>query len=192
MMKKIFGSLLAALVVLTATASSPAFYSAKTHEVIISGTSNLHDWTADVPNLTTSAELIVSNGKLEAINRMVVEIDATAITGSEGNIMTRKIAETLKSDKNPRITFRMTRVDNISQTGSDFSVRAAGTLSMGGASRPLDVVVSGKVLPNGDVQFSGVKDMKMTTWQLAPPRAMLGALRTADDVKVAFSVTLTN
>jgi polyisoprenoid-binding protein YceI len=191
-MKRIFGSLLAVLLVFTATASSPAMYSAKTHEIQISGTSNLHDWTADVPSLTTSAELIVSDGKLEAINRMVVEIDATAITGSEGNIMTRKIAETLKSDKNPRITFRMTRVDNISQTGSDITVRAAGTLTMGGTSRPLDVVVRGKVLPNGDVQFNGVKDMKMTTWQLAPPRAMLGALRTADDVKVDFSVTLKN
>ena len=106
--------------------------------------------------------------------------------------MTRKIAETFKSDKNPLITFRMTRVDNISQTGSDFTVRAAGTLSMGGASRPLDVVVRGRILPNGDVQFSGIKDMKMTTWQLEPPKAMLGALRTGDDVKVDFSVTLKN
>jgi len=191
-MKKLFGSMIALFVVFAATASSPAFYTAKNHEIKISGTSNLHDWTADVPSLTTSAELIVSDGKLEAVNRMVVEIDATAITGSEGNIMTRKIAETLKSDKNPRIVFRMTRVDNISQTGNDFSVRAAGSLAMGGVSRPLDVVVRGRILSNGDVQFTGVKDMKMTTWQLDPPRAMLGALRTGDDVKVDFSVTLKN
>ncbi len=191
-MKKFFGTLLALFVVFAATASSPAFYSAKNHEITISGTSNLHDWMADVPSLNASAELVVSDGKLEAINRMVVEIDATAITGSEGNVMTRKIAETLKSDKHPRIVFRMTRVDNISQTGSDFTVRAAGSLAMGGVSRPIDLEVRGKVLPNGDVQFTGVKDLKMTTWQLDPPRAMLGALRTADDVSVNFSLTLKN
>ena len=123
---------------------------------------------------------------------MVVEIDATAIKGSEGSIMDRKIAETLKADKNPNIVFRMTRINEISQTGSDFNVRAAGTLTVGGVNRPLDVVVKGRVLSNGEVQFTGVKDMKMTTWQLNPPRAMMGALRTADDVTVNFSVTLKN
>jgi polyisoprenoid-binding protein YceI len=191
-MKRIFGSIFAVLLVLSAIASSPASYSAKSHEIKISGTSNLHDWTADVPRLTTSAEILINDGRIEAINRLVIEIDATAITGSEGNIMTRKIAETLKSDRNPRIVFRMTRIDNISQTGREFSVRAGGTLAMGGTTRPLELVVRGRVLPNGDVQFTGVKDMKMTTWQLEPPRAMLGALRTGDDVTVEFSVTLKN
>ena len=191
-MKRIFGSIFAVLLVFSAIASSPASYSAKSHEIKISGTSNLHDWTADVPRLTTSAEILINDGRIEAINRLVIEIDATTITGSEGNIMTRKIAETLKSDRNPRIVFRMTRIDNISQTGREFSVRAGGTLAMGGTIRPLELVVRGRVLPNGDVQFTGVKDMKMTTWQLEPPRAMLGALRTGDDVTVEFSVTLKN
>jgi polyisoprenoid-binding protein YceI len=191
-MKRISLSLLSLLIVFGALASSPTFFSAKSHELKISGTSNLHDWTASVPRMNTSAELVVVNGKLEAINRMVVEIDATAIKGSEGSIMDRKIAETLKADKNPNIVFRMTRINEISQTGSDFNVRAAGTLTVGGVNRPLDVVVKGRVLSNGEVQFTGVKDMKMTTWQLNPPRAMMGALRTADDVTVNFSVTLKN
>lgn len=191
-MKRTVLSLVTLFLVFGALASSPAMFSAKTHEVKISGTSNLHDWTASVPSLSTNAELVVVNGKLEAINKMVVEIDATTIKGSEGSIMDKKIAETLKADKNPRIVFRMTSVNDISQTGSDFTVRAVGTLAMGGVSRPLNVVVNGRVLPNGDVQFTGVKDMKMTTWQLDPPRAMMGALRTADDVTVNFSVTLKN
>ncbi len=192
MNKRIFGSVLAVLLVSLAIASSPASYSVKSHDIKISGTSNLHDWTANVPRLTTSAEMVINGDRLEAINRMVIEVDATAITGSEGNIMTKKIAETLKSDRNPRIVFRMTKVDEISQSGSDFTVRASGTLAMGGTTRSLDLLVKGKVLPNGEVQFTGAKDMKMTTWQLEPPRAMLGALRTADDVKVNFSVTLKN
>lgn len=191
-MKRIIASLFAFAVVFAAVASTPVSFTAKSHDIKISGTSNLHDWTANVPRLTTTAEMVVNGDRLESISRMVIEVDATAITGSEGNIMTKKIAETLKSDKNPRIVFRMTRVDEISQTGSDFTVRAAGTLAMGGTTRPLDLVVRGKVLPNGEVQFTGVKDMKMTTWQLEPPRAMLGALKTGDDVKVNFSVTLKN
>lgn len=192
MIRRIFGSVLAVLMVSLAIASSPVSYSVKSHDITISGTSNLHDWTANVPRLSTSAEMVINGERLEAINRLVIEVDATAITGSEGNIMTKKIAETLKSDRNPRIVFRLTKVDEISHSGSDFTVRASGTLAMGGATRPLDLLVKGKVLPNGEVQFSGVKDMKMTTWQLVPPRAMLGALRTADDVKVNFSVTLKN
>ena len=191
-MKRIVFSLMNILMVFGVLASSPSMFSAKSHEVTISGTSNLHDWTASVPSLTTTAELVVVDGKLEAINRMVVDIDATAIKGSEGSVMDNKIAETLKAEKHPRIVFRMTRVDNISQTGSEFTVRAAGTLSVGGANRPLDVVVKGKVLANGNVQFTGVKDMKMTTWQLDPPRAMFGALRTGDEITVDFSVTLEN
>jgi hypothetical protein len=44
--------------------------------------------------------------------------------------------------------------------------------------------VEGKMLENGQVQFVGHHTLLMTDYDLEPPVAMFGALRTADEVTV--------
>lgn len=175
---------------LSIQAVSPVTYSASGHQIRINGNSNVQRWSAEVPRATAVGDFVVNNGRLEAISRLTVEVDATAIRGSEGNIMTEKIHESLKVQQNPRIVFRFSGMDNISQTGNEFTVTASGNLTVAGVSRPVELVATGRVMPNGDIQISGVEEMKMTTWNIQPPRAMLGALRTTDDISVNFSLTL--
>lgn len=175
---------------LSLQAVSPATYSASGHQIRINGNSNVQRWSAEVPRVTAVGDFVVNNGRLEAISRLTVEVDATAIRGSEGNIMTEKIQESLKVQQHPRIVFRLTRLENISQSGNEFTVEASGNLTLAGVSRPVELLATGRVMSNGDIQISGVEEMKMTTWNVQPPRAMLGALRTADDISVNFSLTL--
>ena len=173
-----------------ATGNTPVTYSSNGHEISILGNSNVQRWSAAVPRVNANADIVVNNGRIEAISRLQVEIDATAITGSEGNIMTNKIQETLSTRQNPRIIFRMSRVNGITHNGSEFNVNATGNLIIAGVTRPVEITAQGRVLPNGDIQISGVEELKMTSWQLEPPRAMLGALRTSDDFTVNFLITL--
>jgi len=185
------GLVLFFLMVTTVVAAvSPVTYNAASHQIRINGNSNVQRWTAEVPRVTATGDFVVNNGRLESITRLSVEVDATAIRGSEGNIMTEKILESLKTQQHPRIVFRLTRVESITQTGAEFNVVAAGTLNIAGVSRPVELSANGRILANGDIQISGVEEMKMTTWNVQPPRAMLGALRTSDDFSVNFSVTL--
>jgi len=173
-----------------AYANTTVSFSSGSHQISILGNSNLQRWSADVPNVNATADIIVNNGRVEAISRLQVEIDASTITGSEGSIMTSKIRETLKAEQNPRIIFRLSRVNGITHNGNEFNVTANGTLLVAGISRPVDLVAKGVMLPNGSIQITGVEELKMTTWQIDPPRAMLGALRTSDDFTVNFSITL--
>jgi len=175
---------------LSLQAVSPVTYSASSHQIRINGNSNVQRWSAEVPRVTAVGDFVVNNGRLEAISRLIVEVDAAAIRGSEGNIMTEKIRESLKVQQHPRIIFRLTRLENISQSGNDFTVEASGNLTVAGVSRPVELLATGRVMPNGDIQINGVEEMRMTTWNVQPPRAMLGALRTADDISVNFSLTL--
>jgi len=46
------------------------------------------------------------------------------------------------------------------------------------------------VLPNGDIEFSGTKKLRMTDYKVDPPTAMLGALTTGDEVILQFKVVL--
>ncbi|HSV89080.1 MAG TPA: YceI family protein [Bacteroidales bacterium] len=190
MIKKIICALLIHFSILGAIANTPVSYTAIGHEVNILGNSNVQRWSASVPRVNVNADLVVNNGRIDAISRLQVEIDATSITGSEGNIMTRKIQETLITQQNPRIVFRLGRVTGISHNGNEFNVSATGNLIIAGVTRQVDINAKGMVLPNGDIQISGIEDLKMTSWQLEPPRAMLGALRTSDDVTVNFTITL--
>ncbi|HSV76596.1 MAG TPA: YceI family protein [Bacteroidales bacterium] len=190
MFKKLLSVIFLLVLIQGATANTPVTYSSNGHEISILGNSNVQRWSAVVPRVNANADIVVNNGRIEAISRLQVEIDATAITGSEGNIMTNKIQETLSTRQNPRIIFRMNRVNGITHNGSEFNVNATGNLIIAGVTRPVEITAQGRVLPNGDIQISGVEELKMTSWQLEPPRAMLGALRTSDDFTVNFLITL--
>jgi polyisoprenoid-binding protein YceI len=45
-------------------------------------------------------------------------------------------------------------------------------------------------LPNGTVNATGMVPIKMTDFGIKPPTAMFGTLRTGDEVKVNFALTV--
>jgi hypothetical protein len=73
--------------------------------------------------------------------------------------------------------------------GGWFTVRTAGTLSVNGQSQPASITLRGKALGNGRVRWTGQYAFRMTSFDVDPPRAMLGTLRTGDEVTVHFDVT---
>jgi hypothetical protein len=48
-----------------------------------------------------------------------------------------------------------------------------------------------KILPNGDLQFSASKKIKMTEYKMEPPTAMMGTIKVGDEVTVNFDITVT-
>lgn len=165
-------------------------YTLKSYNVVVAGTSNLHDWTADVGKASGTFKLKVDNGKIVSIQSVDLKVDAQSLVGSKGSIMNSKIKDALKSKKNPFITFRSTNITVNGNSGIGRIV-ANGVLNIAGTSQNISIEVTGKILPNGDVEFSGTKKLKMTDYNVEPPKAMLGALTTANDVTLTFKVVLT-
>ncbi len=171
-------------------AVSPATYKIKTHEISMEGTSNLHDWTASVEKATGTFSFTVENGAIVNLVDASIRFDAESIKGSEGRRMDAKIYEALETSKNPSISFAMREVLSITGSAGRYSIGVRGVLTVAGVARVVDLTTTGRLLPNGDLEFSGNHKVKMTDHKVSPPTAMLGALRTGDEVSLKFKVIL--
>lgn len=150
----------------------------------IDGTSNRDDWTVHAREISGSA-----NASDDAIvpNELEVIVDASRIESGESTIMDRLIRQALKVSEHPTITYELVRAE--ATDGDDAVLRTTGRLTLGGVTNEIEMDVEGERSADGSLRFTGSTPLKMTDYDLTPPTAMFGALRTADDVTVHFDVT---
>lgn len=165
-------------------------YSVQDFSVQIKGTSNLHDWTADTKKATGSFLIQQEGNELKDIQSLQVVVDATSLKGSKGSIMDDKIADALNSKKHPKITYTLTKVNSFTSEGSGYKVSTTGTLTISGVTQNVTINATGKLLPNGAIEFTGEKALKMTSFKVEPPTAMFGAMKTGDEVTIDFKVVI--
>lgn len=165
-------------------------YEVKSHSLTIEGTSNLHDWTADVEDVKGTFNIKVENGKIVDVPNLAIKVDATSLKGSRGNIMNSKINEALNSKKHPEITFRMNRVNSITENSGSYRLSTSGILNVSGVNRNVTLNAVGRILPGGDIEFSGTTKLKMSDFNVSPPTAMFGALTTGDEITLNYKVVV--
>lgn len=186
-MKKHILNLVALVWMLLPVTMMAQSYEVKSHSIIVAGTSNLHDWTANAQKVNGNIKLQVNNGKIAALQGVELRVDAKSLKGSKGSIMDSKIEDALNAKKNPYITFKSTS-GTITEKAGSYKVLANGVLTIAGVSQNVTVEAIGKILPNGDIEFTGTKKLKMTDYKVDPPTAMLGTLTTGDDINLTFKV----
>ncbi len=165
-------------------------YVVDSHEIVISGSSNLQSWSADVEDLSGTFTIHVEDGKILDIEEVDIQIEGESIQGSEGRRMNSKIYETLDSDNHPKITFLLRDVLSLAENPGTAIVSARGVITVAGVSRVVELDTTGRVLSDGRVEFEGKQELKMSDFRMDPPRAMFGALRTRDEVEVEYRVVL--
>lgn len=166
-------------------------WTVKNSKFTIDGTSNLHDWTSNVNTVEGSGEMVVENGVLTKVNSMSIKIPVKSIKSPKGSIMDGKTYDALKEKQHPNITFQMVSVKGITGSGSNYKINATGNLTIAGVTKLIDLPVDAKVLSNGSVELSGEKKLNMSTFNIKPPTAMLGAVSCGDGVTLKFKVTAT-
>lgn len=188
-MKKVFlSSVLFFSVLLSSFGQVPLH--TKDLKMVIAGTSNLHDWESTVTGLIARGDFVVTGAELKAINSLHIEIPIKAIKSSHGSIMDGKTQDALKAEKYPNITFDLTKVNSLTNAGGRYDIRTSGNLTISGVTRLIELVVTGKVQPDGSVRFEGSKKIKMTDHKVSPPTALMGTMKTGDEVTVSFGVTI--
>ncbi len=165
-------------------------YQLRTAEISISGTSSLHDWISKTTELTASGDLIVENGNLVDIPSLQVTIPVTTIKSEKGKIMDNKTYKALLSNEHPNITFKLEELQSIETNGSNTDLMAKGLLTIAGKTKTIQLAVKAKADGKGGFQFNGSKAFKMTDFGIDPPTALLGTLKTGDDITVAFNISL--
>jgi polyisoprenoid-binding protein YceI len=162
-------------------------YSIDRNNIMIKGTSNLHDWEMVVEKVKGKMDADVKNNKIVSINSLILSIDVNSIKSGK-SIMDNKTYKALKSELYPVIQFTLSEISEIKPDGKGQAITARGILSIAGVKKNIPVKVTGSLLNDGSMSFTGSKTLKMTDFNIEPPTAVLGTLKTGDDVNIEFDV----
>jgi polyisoprenoid-binding protein YceI len=182
-------SLVLSLLLISGTLLAQSNFEVKNFEMSIDGTSSLHDWTSQVTQVYAEGKLDLSNGTLGGINNLVVTVPVTSIESGK-NVMDKKTYNALESDDHPTITYELTKVLSLENTNGSYKLKTEGTLTIAGTTKTVQMTVKGTTVENGVIRFEGSKSLKMTDFNVDPPTALLGTLKTGDEVTVNFALTL--
>jgi polyisoprenoid-binding protein YceI len=176
-----------------ATARAQAPLAMDSARITISGSSNIHAYTASTSTVrVTRASLgAVAAGpdvwanalKPGAVDAFEISIPAATLT-SPTDGLDKNMHKALKVNEHADITFRLVRVE--ADAGG---VKAIGTLRIAGVERDVALALKTQRTAAG-LTVRGDTRILMTDYGIKPPTAMLGMLKTDPNVTVAFEVVL--
>jgi len=159
-------------------------------QLYIDGTSSLHDWTCDVPGATGGFTTAASEADASfAITGGSVSVRVEDIECHKGT-MNKKVKKALTINDAETIDFELGSAIVSAQSGNAFSLDITGNLTIAGTTQAVEMTASG-TMQDGKVQFEGSHTMLQTDYGVDPPTALLGRLKTGDEVTVRFVVTAT-
>jgi polyisoprenoid-binding protein YceI len=181
--------LLTALVLLgfAVTAQKKYTLNESKSKLTVDGTSTVHDWTINSTVFSGTA-FFETEGDLPASITDVRFACKTDKILSDNSIMDGKTHKALMADKHPEITFVFNSLKSYTRTQDNFKGELIGTLSIAGKSKKITVPFAGNVAPSGTLQIKGAVKFKMTDFGIDPPTAMLGTLKTGDEVKINYDL----
>lgn len=151
-------------------------------ELKIDGGSTLHDWTMTTNTAKGEAIMVVEGNQLKSIQSAIVSAQAESLkSGTKG--LDNNAYKALDTSKNKEIRFTLKEI-----TGTGSSFQAKGDFTIAGVTKPASFPV--KVTQSGNkFTFEGSFNTKLTNFSIDPPTALLGTVKTKDEVKISFKTT---
>lgn len=164
-------------------------YSISSQKTTVLGSSNVQNWEASVEKVTGTAQLTLDEtGALTNLDKLNVRMEVKSMKSNKGSTMDGKMYSALKSDSNPNIVFEQTRLQSLSRQGNSYNLVLVGQLQIAGTRKTITLRATGT--PVGSKwQFTGEAPLNMTDFNIDPPTAMLGAMRTYEEITINFDVT---
>lgn len=165
-------------------------YVADSYEMSVAGTSSLHDWESSVNDVQIESKFLFENNALTGIQKLSVTVPAKSIVSTKGSIMDNKTWKALKAEEHPNITYKMSKVSKIEKTDAGLVLNLAGVVNIAGVEKAIDLKVTGKALGGGKMEFEGSKLLNMIDFNMEPPTALFGQIKTGEEITVKFKVTM--
>ena len=155
----------------------------------LEGDSNLHAWKCDATEFTP--ELRVDRPSPGApptsVDRAVLDVPVAKIECGHGK-MNDNLRKALKSAEYPSITFVVTGAEFFEVGEGALEVLAKGHLYVAGTGQDVQFQVSSTETGDGALRIKGQLAIKMTDYGVQPPTAMMGLLKTKNDVTIHFDL----
>lgn len=193
MMKTTMKAILA-VVILGWMANAPALAQQKyqltgnNYSLKIEGTSNVHDWSMEAEQVTGTALVQFGENGLEGFDQVNVSVQSKKIESGK-RIMNNKTYDALEADDYPRIRYELISVSNLQSSGDQFSGKATGKLEIAGKSSIVTIPFQGTIVNGNTFKVKGDFALKMTDFGIDPPTAMLGTLKTGNQLTLNYEFT---
>lgn len=179
------------LLTITADSISQTSYilNPESSKMTILGTSSLHDWEMEVRDIDFSTTLLTDGKVISGIQDTYFSCITASIV-SDYKLMDKKTYEALKAEEFSNIEFRLINVKISYITGNEFSGTATGYLSIAGQMKEVNVPFRGNLLNDAQLDLEGKVNLKMSEFDIDPPKAMAGTLKTGDEVSIVYTLKL--
>jgi polyisoprenoid-binding protein YceI len=155
--------------------------------ITINGTSSLHDWEEKVGKFDVNLNLEFKENEIAGIDKVNFICKSSSIV-SDNSIMTNKTHNALLVEKYPDIIFKLVSVDNLSSKNGDFSGKLIGDVILAGVTKRITLSFTG-VHSGNKISIKGSKELNLIDFKIKPPTAMMGTLKTGEQVTVSFQLS---
>lgn len=155
----------------------------------IEGTSSLHDWE-EVAEIFKGSIRIDKDTEL-FIKELDVTIQAESLKSGK-RAMDKNTYKALKTDTYKTISYTLTSVKNLIDNGNgNYTAEVSGNLTIAGVKKGISMNLTLAFINNG-LSIKGEKKIKMTDYNIEPPKALLGTITTGDEITVNFNLKSSN
>lgn len=148
----------------------------------ILGTSTIHDWESAVTQLEGNAIILTDGQIIESIENLNFLVPVLSIESGNA-IMDGKTHTALKYKTHPNIQYKLKALNF--KNGK--LLKSKGLLTVAGVTREVDFPVE-CIVDGSQVNIVGKINFKMTDFNVDPPTALLGTLKTGDDIIISFNI----
>ncbi len=161
-------------------------------DIVLQGTSTLHDWHMDAKDASGHAEFILKPGsknELASIKSLTFSVQVKDLK-SDSKGLDKNAYKALKADQYKDIRYTLTSA-TVSPEGKGYLVRSQGKLTIAGVTKDILLDVNCVVNSDGTITCNGTYKLNMTDYSVVPPTFMFGAMSTGDSVTLIFAVVYT-
>jgi polyisoprenoid-binding protein YceI len=168
-------------------AQAQEFYKLQSNnsKLIIEGTSSIHDWEMKAENFNAETLLQVEGGAVSEISKVEFSTPVSGLKSGK-SIMDKKAHDALKEKKSPEIKFSLNKNNNVNISGANANL--TGLLTVAGKSKTVKVSANFDVENPQKFWVSGSVPIKMSDFGIDPPTAVMGTIKTGDEVVVKFNL----
>ena len=167
-------------------------YHAQEVDIKLDGTSNVHDWEMKAVSGTSDATFVINNGKVTSLSKMNFSIPVKNLKSGHA-AMDKNTYKAMKTDDNPNISFVLTSATVTGAGENNYKLNCMGKMTIAGKTNETELIATGIYNP-ADKSFTvtGIKKMKMTDYDVKPPKALLGSIKTGDNISISYNVKFKN
>jgi len=145
-----------------------------TAQVHVDGTSTLHDWTVQVPDV--QGTLVLDGDNLKEVE---LSFGVATMAGGRGVTMDDKIKKALNNDTHPRVQFKSTQIKSMGN-----QIIASGSLNVGGVSRTIEVTCQS----DHKGHYQATIPLSFSQFEIEPPSALFGSIVCGDDLSIQVNL----